>query len=169
MEADNTDQPKGLDEVFLVQNPALGAVLMWKFVEGYKRASPKACPSLPLLFLVLPIIFSEALRNQLSTTFETSGMRLFAAKFSKDQEELLAIQERMIMLRETSLSSVSIAIECGLLRMGHTDALVDCNVKHFPSGVPQEIKVLARLATKLGFWCGTLTLQEIQAALRIGF
>lgn len=167
----NQESPisQSVDEVYLVQNPALGAILMWKFVQGYKRASLGKLPSLPLLFLVLPVVFSESLRAVLDRTNESSGIRLFVAKFSKNQETLLAIQKRMIILRGTSLSSLSIAIEGGLLTLTHSDALVDYNDKQWPRGVRAGIKTLAKQADKLGAWCSSLTIQEVQTALRIGF
>lgn len=167
----NQERPtsQSVDEVYLVQNPALGAILMWKFVQGYKRAGLGKLPSLPLLFLVLPVVFSESLRAVLNKTNESSGMRLFVAKFSKSQETLLAIQKRMIILRGASLSSLSIGIESGLLTLNHSDALVDCNDKQMPRGIRDGIKTLAKQAEKLGAWCSSLTIQEVQTALRISF
>lgn len=158
-----------VDEIYLVQNPALGAVLLWKFVEGYKRASDGGLPMLPLAFIVLPIIFNEALRDAIGKTFESSGMRLFVSKFSKNQESLFSIQRRMITLRSTTLASLSIAIEAGLLRLNHSTAIIDCSAKPLPPNVPASIKVLAKQAEKLGAWCSVLTIQEIQSILRIGF
>lgn len=158
-----------IDEVYLVQNPALGAILMWRFVEGYKRASNGKLPSMPLLFLVLPVIFNESLRSVLDKTFLTSGMRLFVAKFSQRQETLLAIQRRMLMLRHTSLSSLSIAIEGGLIALDHSNALVDFCAKPFPRGTREGVRSLAKQADKLGAWCSSLTIQEVQTALRIAF
>lgn len=160
---------QAFDEVYLVQNPALGAVLLWKFVEGYQAPKPSAQPLLPLLFIVLPIIFTEQLRLQLSSTYPSSGLRLFVAKFAKDQEEILAIQKKMLLLRETSLSSLSIAISCGFLTLEHTTARVSANSRRFPSGVADEMKALVKHAGKLGAWCSSLSLQEVQAALRIAF
>lgn len=169
MEADDRAKNRVIDEVYLIQNPALCAVLLWKFVEGYTRGSEGRRPTLPLLFLVLPIILDEQLRLQISSTNESSGIRLFAAKFAKTQEQLLAIQQRMLKLRDSTISSLSIAIECGLLTLEHSSALVDSNIKRLPSGVTDEVKVLTKLSSKLGVWCSALNIQEIQSTLRIGF
>ncbi len=158
-----------LDEVYLVQNPALGAILMWEFVKGFVRQSAGRLPELPLLFAVLPIVFNETLRTVMSGTNPSSGLRLFASKFSRDQEVLLTLQRRMLMLRPTSLSSLSIALECGLLTLNVTSASVDCTTKRYPSTTPLAVRELGKHADKLGGWCGSLTLQEVQAALRIGF
>lgn len=158
-----------VDEIYLVQNPALGATLMWEFVRGYKRQSQGQAPALPLLFIVLPILFSEVLRTTISTTNPSSGLRLFTAKFSKKQEVILTLQRRMLMLRPTSLSSITIAIDCGLLKVDYATALVECTIKRYPHNTREKIRELGKLADKLGGWCGALTIQEVQAALRIGF
>ncbi|KAA8553798.1 three component ABC system middle component [Pseudomonas marginalis] len=161
--------PRLNDEIYLVQNPALGAILMWEFVKGYKRQCTGAGPSLPFLFLVLPIIFSEPLRTIIGKTNSTSGLRLFAAKFSKEQELLLSIQRRMLALRQTSLSSVSIALDSGLLTLDCTTAVVNYSTKRYPPNIPDTVRELGKHADKLGGWCGALSIQEVQTALRIGF
>lgn len=160
---------RSLDEVYLVQNPGLGAILMWEFVKGFTRQSAGRLPELPLLFIVLPVVFSETIRTAMSGTNATSGLRLFTAKFSKDQEVLLALQRRMLMLRPTSLSSLSIGIESGLLTLDAANASVDFAIKRYPSKTHMSVRELGKHADKLGGWCGLLTLQEVQAALRIGF
>ena len=160
---------RSLDEVYLVQNPALGAILIWEFVKGFVRQSAGRLPELPLLFIVLPIVFNETLRTAISGTNPSSGLRLFATKFSKDQEVLLALQRRMLILRPTSLSSLSIGLESGLLTLNVSTASVDCTTKRYPPKTRMAVRELGKHADKLGGWCGSLTLQEVQAALRIGF
>lgn len=169
MDAESSRRNTIPDEVYLVQNPALGAVLIWRFVEGYQQDDRSKRPVLPLLFMVVPILFSQPLLLQLSATRLSSGLRLFAAKFSKNQDELVSIQRRMIGLREVSLSGLSMAVECGLLHVDHQSALVEATSKRLPKDVSERIRTLADQAKKLGAWCSTMTLHEIQAALRIGF
>lgn len=161
--------PRLNDEIYLVQNPALGAALMWEFVKGFKRQSSGAGPTLPFLFIVLPVIFSEPLRTVMGKTNLTSGLRLFAGKFSKEQELLLSIQRRMLALRNTSLTSLDIALESGLLTLDCTTAVVDYKTKRYPSNIPNTVRELGKHADKLGGWCGALSIQEVQTALRIGF
>ncbi|MFL9812883.1 hypothetical protein D7241_06465 [Stutzerimonas sp. VN223-3] len=164
-----TASARTYDEIYLVQNPALGAILQWEFVKGFKRQSANASTALPLLFIVLPILFSESLRTAIGKTNQSSGLRLFTAKFSKEQELLFAIQRRMLALRHTSLSSLRIALDSGLLTLDCATALVDCTYKRYPPNVPQTVRELGKHADKLGGWCGALSIQEVQAALRIGF
>ncbi|MCH7420502.1 three component ABC system middle component [Pseudomonas mosselii] len=157
------------DEIYLVQNPALGAVLLWEFVKGYKRQGSGVGPTLPLLFVVLPIIFSEPLRTVIGKTNASSGLRLFTAKFAKEQELLLSLQRRMLALRQTSFSSASIALGSGLLTIDYATAVVDFRTKRYPAKVSDALRDLGKHAEKLGGWCGSLSIQEVQTALRIGF
>lgn len=47
-------------ETKLIQNPALGSVLLWRFTTGYAEGSEVNSPTpLPLLFLVLPIALHQ--------------------------------------------------------------------------------------------------------------
>ena len=47
-------------DVMYVQNPALGAVLLWRFTCGYYSNENRPVP-FPLLFVVLPIVFRQDL------------------------------------------------------------------------------------------------------------
>ncbi|VVP12376.1 hypothetical protein PS900_03410 [Pseudomonas fluorescens] len=156
-----------LDEIYLVQNPALGASLVWRFVEGYAPKGYGLLPSLPLLFIVLPILYHEQLRKAVKSTFPSSGLRVFAGKFKAEQEVLYGIQDRMLKLRDVSLASISIAMQCGLLSLNTATADIESLRPKAPTDLDDGIKHLLKSAEKLGHWCKTLTLQEVQAILRI--
>ena len=95
------------DEVRNVQNPALGAALLWRFTCGYtaNHASAGHAP-LHLLFLVLPITLHRPTFEFLASTQIATGMRAFAAKFAESknakQDLLLAIHDRTALLRPLS-------------------------------------------------------------------
>ncbi|WP_332771622.1 three component ABC system middle component [Pseudomonas sp. ESBL1] len=156
-----------LDEIYLMQNPALGAVLIWRFTEGY---APKGCgqlPCLPLLFIVLPILYQEQLRNAAIATNPSSGLRVFAGKFKSEQEILFGIQGRMLRLRDVSLASISIAIQSGLISLNTSTTGVESLRPKAPADMDEKITAMMKAAQKLGQWCKTLTIQEVQAILRI--
>ncbi|WP_422777047.1 three component ABC system middle component [Pseudomonas mediterranea] len=156
-----------LDEIYLMQNPALGASLVWRFVEGYAPKGYGFLPSMPLIFIVLPILYHEQLRDAAVTTNPSSGLRVFAGKFKSQQEILYGIQSRMLKLRNVSLASTSIAIQCGLISINTATAEAQSLRSKAPSGLDEKIKDMLRSAEKLGQWCKTLTIQEVQAILRI--
>ncbi|WAH60796.1 DUF6521 family protein [Pseudomonas silvicola] len=156
-----------LDEIYLMQNPALGATLIWRFTEGFAPRGQGMLPSMPLLFIVLPILYHEQLRDAANTTLPSSGLRVFAGKFKAQQEVLYGIQSRMLKLKSVSLASISIGIQCGIISLNTGTAEVESLRRKAPSEVEDKIKTMLRSAEKLGQWCKTLTLQEVQAILRI--
>ncbi|WP_413045888.1 three component ABC system middle component [Pseudomonas phoenicis] len=155
------------EDIYLVQNPALGAALVWRFVEAYAPKAAGKLPVLPLLFLVLPIVYRKELRDVAVSTQISSGLRLFAGKFKKEQEVLYGIQSRMLRLKKLSLSSISIALHCGLISINTESAEISSLRQKAPKHDDDDIKHMMRTAEKLGHWCKELTLPEVQAILRI--
>jgi hypothetical protein len=157
------------EDIYLVQNPALGAALIWRFVEAYAPQAAGRLPTLPLLFMVLPIVYRKELRDVVISTQSSSGLRLFAGKFNKEQEVLHGIQGRMLRLKKLSLSSISIALHCGLISMDAGTAEISSLRQKIPKTGSDETKHMLKSAEKLGHWCKELTMQEVQAILRIKF
>ncbi|WP_154660695.1 three component ABC system middle component [Pseudomonas cremoricolorata] len=154
-------------EIYLMQNPAIGAALIWRFTEGYAPKGQGQLPTMLLLFIVLPILFHEQLRNAAITTNPSSGLRVFAGKFKSEQEILFGIQGRMLKLRDVSLASISIAIQSNLISLNTSDAHVESLRPKAPADLQKKTADMMKAAQKLGHWCKTLTLQEVQAILRI--
>jgi hypothetical protein len=63
-----------------VQNPALGAYIIWNFARGYYEYNSSFIP-FQLLFIILPIIFRADLVDIIISTQKQSGLRYFADKF----------------------------------------------------------------------------------------
>jgi len=105
-----------------IQNPALGAGLLWRFVCGYVENSHHKEPApLPLIFFVLPILFHEGTETFVKGTRKTSGLRTFAAKFGEaktsKQDLLLAIHDWTKTLRHLTLASLRLALATRLLHL----------------------------------------------------
>lgn len=154
-----------------VQNPALGAALIWRFccgyVETHRMSSP---PSLPLLFLVLPIILHQSTAELVRRTYKSSGLRAFAAKFGdasvSKQDLLLQINDRSVRWRKLSLQSIELAVAGNLIKLDEAgDAIPMSQTK--ARGLPEEVKQLVELAEKLGRWFGELTMHEIVITLKV--
>lgn len=163
------------EEVRHVQNPALGALLEWRFVVGYRagRADASGCP-LPLVFLVLPLLLHAETAAHVQSTRSSTGLRGFSAKFSasahNESDVLLALQDRAAVLRDLSLQSLRVAIGARLLTVDTVAAVVHELTRTLPqAGISECVRDLVRNADKLGRWCSALTLLEIAATLRIRF
>ena len=63
-------------EINNVQNPALGAAIIWRFAVGYSNKSKTSdYPILQLCFLVAPMIFHQETFELLMSTQPRSGLR----------------------------------------------------------------------------------------------
>lgn len=162
-------------ELEIVQNPALGAVLLWRFSVGFDRGRLDRSPiPLPMMFVVLPMLLHEGVSEFVASTQEQSGLRTFADKFlqsrASSSDELLAIHDRAQEMRELTLQSVRVAIACQLILVYPNDASASALTQTFPtSAVPASIRPLLRSAEKLGVWCGRLTFHEVATTLKVSF
>lgn len=154
-----------------VQNPALGAAVLWRFCCGFVEAHPASdAPRLPLLFLVLPIVLHQATAELLQRTRSTSGLRAYAAKFGDSaiskQDLLLQIHERAIRWRRLSLQSIELASAGRLIHLSDAGAVIPLS-RTKARALPDEVKQLLADAEKLGKWFGQLTLHEVTTTLKV--
>lgn len=158
-----------------IQNPALGALLLWRFTASYESHSQTHEPTpLPLLFIILPILFHEETVGFIETTRVSSGLRAFADKFSLSSNAkndfLLTIQKRAIQMRGLTKDSLLHAFAARLLTLlPDKGKVIALSATEPRAGVPVAIRDLCKHATKLGAWCAKLSLHEISVTLRIGF
>lgn len=158
-----------LNEIQAIQNPGLGATLLWSFVRGFSPVSDTKGTPLSLVFVVLPIIFHARSFEGVAGTQVGSGLRKFEEKFRDSADLLLAIQPRMLAMRNLSLRSLQIGLRVGLLTLVPADAVL---WPHLQAAVPAQSKPLADLiksAEKLGVWCRELTLFEVAGILKVEF
>ncbi|PVX82410.1 three component ABC system middle component [Paraburkholderia unamae] len=157
-----------LDEIDAIQNPGLGAALIWRAVCGYYSSSNKAdgCPAV-LAFLVLPVIFNEDLREVVTKTFKSSGIRKFESKFVKQIDLLFSIQERAEAMRDLSRRSLALSLSTGLLTLSTEAAQLWPRSTAFTRALPAEVLDLASAAEKLGMWAQQTSLRELSYSLRL--
>ena len=160
-------------EVRNIQNPALGAGLIWRFTCGYVASHQTHDPvPLPLMFLVLPILLHEQTEAFVQSTLRASGLRAFAGKFGKSenskQDLLLAVHDRMLKLRDLSLDSIRLALATRLLHLDSA-AVIPLSQTQAAAGIPADIRRMMKNAEKLGAWFGLLTLHEIATTLKVRF
>lgn len=161
-----------LTELELVQNPAIGAYLIWNFALGYQEDGAAAV-SFPIAFLVLPILLHRPTFDEVVATRKTSGLALFAAKFDKEREALMELHGRAFQLRALSLQSIGMAATSGLIKIDYQQATLRAysldllDVKK--PKLPERLKGFASAADKLGAWFSKLAIAQIASTLRIDF
>lgn len=158
-------------EIYLVQNPAIGAAILWRFVCGYYDAdnNSREIP-IPLLFIVLPIIFREDLREVIESTYKSSGLQKVSEKLfaTKRTDLLCSLQDSAEQYKYITLSAINIAIGAKLISISCKTALVmPIQVKSSKLTISSE--KLLKSSEKLGVWCSALSLHEISTLLKVRF
>lgn len=162
----------GLSELDIVQNPAIGAFLIWHFTLGNQEDGADTVP-LPLAFLVLPMLLHRPTFDAVASTRKASGLSLFAAKFEKEREVLMELHSRALQLRSLSLQSISVAATSRLIKVDYEKAALhgyalDLLGVRKPA-IPERLKGFAAAADKLGYWFSKLGIPQIASTLRIDF
>jgi hypothetical protein len=159
-----------LSEVQAMQNPALGAALVWRFACAFapQNDAHDGVP-LPLLFVVLPVILHERTREKVTSTRLSSGARKFEEKFQDRADLLFALNQRATALRPLSLRSVRHALAAGLLTLVPERGTLWPRSYAKPAVEAKSISELLAAADKLGVWCRSLSVYEISGILRVEF
>lgn len=157
-------------EVYYVQNPAIGAAILWQFVNGYYDKENKAVP-FPLLFIVLPIVFRRDLCEIIYSTRKGKGLSKVSEKLFNDKknDNLYTINNSAIELRSLTLDSFNIGTSARLFALDTSTATVLPLTRTKKSGLSRSIKKLLDAAEKLGAWCSELSLLEICEWLKVRF
>lgn len=156
-----------------VQNPALGAALIWRFCCGFVESnSTHSAPQFPVVFLVLPVVLHQETASFLRGTRKSSGLRAFAAKFGDSkatkQDLLLQLHDRAKRWRQLSLASLELATAGQLISVSDESAVFPLSRTN-ARGLSDDVKQLMADAEKLGYWCGQLTTHEIAHTLKMRF
>ena len=162
-------------ETQIVQNPALGAMLLWRFAAGYERANAvRDHAPLPLLFIVLPIMLYDEATQFIESTRESSGIRSFVAKFSDSRisknDVIFSLNERAIKLRRLSIESLKVAVSASLVAVDIPRGVaISLSSTQPRSRIPQSIRTMLRSSEKLGTWCSEVSLHEVSSLLKVRF
>ena len=153
-----------LSAVALVQNPALGALLLWRFGKSYQEERLVEAAQLHSFFVVLPLLYHAPTLEHIRSTNNSSGLSQFAKKMGEERELLISVQQRALKMRELTLSSVGAAISSGLMHLSYDTGRLRSNDAH-PPKLPERLKYHIAGADKLGHWFGRLSLDQAFALL----
>lgn len=160
-------------ELHNVQNPALGAMLLWRCTVGYSASHERAAPiPVPLLFLVLPILLHEQTAELAMSTQKGSGLHKFVEKFQLAAESktdlLLAIGSRAQIMRPLTAQAVGIAILSRLITLDdQTASAYSLSDTPATAGIPATVRPLLNAAEKLGWWFSQVSLYETALLLQV--
>lgn len=151
-----------------IQNPGLGAGLVWQCTTGYQDTveDGHSCP-IAFLFLPLPLILHSDSNHIISHTYRSSGLRKFVSKAAPD--EILSIHERVEAFRSKTMRSIFLASRAKLIRINASKAEVWSLRKSLPEVPDADTRKLLRNASKLGAWFAQITPHEIAVLLGVRF
>jgi hypothetical protein len=160
-----------LSEAAIVQNEALGAYAIWQFGLGFQERDGQAV-TLPLAFLLLPLVLHAPTLAMVLGTQKASGLHLFAGKLGEQREDLLAVHGRALALRQLTLGSLMVAEQSRLVRIEPSNATVRAFSPHHElqtQSLPERIRRIAPACEKIGYWFAGLSDQQVAHTLRVGF
>lgn len=155
-------------EISNVQNPALGAAVIWRFTHGYYREKCEPVP-FPLLFVVLPIVFREELCDLIIHT--QKGLPKLSEKLfsNRQNDNLYSINNTAKAQRGLTFDSIAIAATALLISIDVRSAMVyPINAKN-AKGLNDSTMDMMKAAEKLGIWCSRCSLQEICQLMKVRF
>lgn len=160
-----------LSEAAIVQNEALGAYALWRFGLGFQERDGQAV-TLPLAFLLLPLVLHAPTLAVVLGTQKASGLHLFAGKIGEQREDLLAVHDRALAFRQLTLASLMVAEQSGLVRIDPSIATVRAFSPHHElqaPALPERIRRIAPACEKIGYWFAGLLDQQVAHTLKVGF
>lgn len=160
-----------LSEAAVVQNEALGAYALWRFGLGFQERDARAV-TLPLAFLLLPLVLHGPTLAMVLNTHRASGLHLFAGKLGEQREDLIAVHGRALTLRQLTLGSLVAAEQSGLVRIEPMTATVWAFSTHDDLRVPalpERIRRIGPACEKIGYWFAGLSDQQVVHTLKVEF
>ena len=142
--------------VALVQNPALGALLLWRFGKSYQEERFAEPAQLHSFFVVLPLLYHAPTLELIRSTLLGSGLSQFAKKLGEERELLISVQTRALKMRELTLASIGTGISSGILHLTYDTARLRSNEAK-PPKEPERLRRHISGADKLGRWFGRLS------------
>ena len=152
--------------VSLVQNPAFGSLLVWKFGRGFQVEKAGELPLLCSFFVVLPLILHGPTLREIRSTNLPSGLSKLTSKLSEQRELLFAVHDRVLSMRALTLESIAAGESTRLLSIDYNTSLVRSNDVKTPAP-PERLKCHYSSAEKLGRWFARLSLGQAFTLLQI--
>jgi hypothetical protein len=154
-----------LIEPEIVQNDALGALILWAFTNQYCAKQPAGVELLWLL-PVLPLAFHQDTTEAISHRHFDGGIYL---ALTEDRTLVSGLQERIETMAPQTFAGLNVAIATGLLRLDGSKHRVISLRRTDPIHYGPKVKPLVATAERLGYWFGSSSPEEVVSLLRIRF
>jgi ABC-three component (ABC-3C) system Middle Component 3 len=156
---------KNLIEPEIVQNEALGALLLWAFTNQFCTKQPAGVGILWLL-PVLPLAFHKDTIEAVSNRHFNGGIYL---ALTEDRTLVSGLQERMEAMVPQTFAALNLALSTKLLKLDESKRQVTSIRRTPPLQVGQRTKPLISTAERFGYWFGNSSPEEVTSLLRLRF
>lgn len=151
-----------------VQNPALGALLLWTFVaEYFKAKGENEGPTLPHMMLVLPILFNKDFVENIYKRKIKGG--LYNA-LNEDMTLFAGVQNRIQAMNELTLRSINFCCSAKIVlldKKSYEFIPVRSKVQDYKHN--ESIHKMLAAAKRLGNWFATTEFNQLCALLKVRF
>lgn len=155
------------DEIDLIQNPAIGSIIIWKFLFGY--GTKLNYENFEILFIVLLIIFNQEMRSYINSTREASGLTKVVEKMMTDKkiDIVYQISKNAEQMKELTLESIQIGLTTDLFLIDEKMNIETQNIK-IPK-LSKKTEDILKISEKIGVWFSKLNVLEIEKILKVRF
>lgn len=153
-------------EYEIVQNPALGACVLWQYTEAFSKATGRQRgPSLVEAMPVLPLVFHEESAESLGRRRYDGG--LYTA-LADDRALFVGLQKRMEDMTPQTFQALNIALRSGLLSYDRLASQLHRvpRVKP-PTATNDAVRLMFFTAQRLGHWFAGFSPAETLKQLQI--
>lgn len=158
-----------LFEQRVIQNPGLGAEVIWQAVqEAYESTGRVAGVPLPLIFLILPLTFHKRTATVLAS--KTQPGALYKA-LGEDRELTIGLQDRMQAMCDRTFQALSIGFQTDLLLYdeGPERQLIPGKKTAPVIHVTDDVKVILNAARRVGQAFCEMSIVQFTTQLNIRF
>jgi hypothetical protein len=149
-----------------VQNPVLGAYLVWRLCLSYQIESEENSTIIHYCFLALPLCYDANMSEAIRRTKKGSGLGKAVERISHNKEHLVRLPTEIKAYRLATTEALAIGSQCGLLRMIYEEGRVRGIDAKTPR-LPTRLSDLEKAADKLGTWFGRLDLSVVSNLLNV--
>ncbi|MFF2912786.1 MULTISPECIES: three component ABC system middle component [Paenibacillus] len=157
-----------LNEYDAVQNPALGALLLWTFVnEFYKSSAEQEGPILPHIMLVLPILFNQDFVENIYKRNKKGG--LYNA-LNDEMALFIGVQNRMQTMSDITFKSLNVCSSAKIVLLDKNNfQFIPVRTKIPDYKHNEGIHKMLAAAKRLGYWFATIELNQLSVLLKVRF
>jgi len=155
-------------ETELVQNPVLGGIIIWSFVNAYDRQLHyQRGPQLPFLLPILPMAFHQETVRSLQGRQREGGLDL---ALTENRTLTLDLQERMESMLSQSMRALNLSLASKLISYDRVSGQLRSERRTPPFNFESlDLRQMMRTANRLGYWFSTISPERICFSLRIRF